>query len=173
MNNIRKMGAVLGAGAVLFSLAGCADKNGDGQAESPVTSNPGGAVKDNLADTGNAISKAGSAVAGAASNAAGAVGEAATGAVKSVGNAGETAAMTTKIKTAIGASAGLKGSNINVDTMADKNTVSLSGTVTSAAQKTLANAIAKKNAPAGYKIMDQLKMSGGGGKMSGGKSGKM
>lgn len=171
MNNIRKMGAFLGAGAVIFSLAGCGDKNGDGQAESPMKAdNVGGAVKDNLGDTANAVSNAGSAAAGAVSKAAGAVGDAATGAVKSVGNAGETAAMTSKIKTAIGANAGLKGSNINVDTMADKNTVSLTGTVTSAAQKSLASAIVKKNAP-GYKIMDQLKM--GGGKMSGAKSGKM
>ena len=167
MNNIRKMGALLGAGAVIFSLAGCADKNGNGQAESPMASNNvEGAVKDNLGDTANAVSNAGSAVAGAASNAASAVGNAATGAAKTVGNAGETAAMTSKVKTAIGANAGLKGSSINVSTMADKNTISLDGTVTSEAQKSLASAIAKKNAP-GYKITDNLKTGGAG------KSGKM
>ncbi|PQV65458.1 Osmotically-inducible protein OsmY, contains BON domain [Abditibacterium utsteinense] len=158
MNNIRKMGALLGAGAVIFSLAGCADKNGNGQAETPMSANNvDGAVKDNLADTANAVSSAGSAVGNAVTGAAGAVGDAATGAAKTVGNAGETAAMTSKVKTAIGANPGLKGSNINVSTMADKNSISLTGTVTSAAQKTLANAIAKKNAP-GYKVVDQLKM---------------
>ncbi len=158
MNNIRKMGAYLGAGAVLFSLAGCADKNGNGQAEAPAdATNVGGAVKDNLSDTANAVSNAGSAVVGAASNAAGAVGDAAKGAVESVGNAGEAAAMTGKVKTAIGANAGLKGSKIDVTTMAEKNTIGLDGTVTSAAQKKMAVAIAKKNAP-GYTVKDNLKM---------------
>ena len=167
MNNIRKMGAILGAGAVIFSLAGCADKDGGGQAESPMpANNVDGAIKDNLADTANAVSNAGSAVGNAvtgaagavgnaASGAAGAVSNAATGAAGAVSNAGEAAAMTSKVKTAIGANSGLKGSNINVTTMAGSNSISLTGTVTSAAQKSLANAIAKKNAP-GYKVVDKL-----------------
>jgi len=145
MNNIRKMGALLGAGAVIFTLAGCADKDGGGQAESPMdANNVGGAVKDNLGDTANAVSNAGEAVAGGVSNAAGAVGDAATGAANAVGNAGSAAATTAAVKTALGANAGLKGSKIDVDSSA--NTVTLKGTVTSAAQKNLATAIAKKNA---------------------------
>jgi len=160
MNNIRKMGALLGAGAAIFTLAGCADNDRNGQAESPANSdNVGGAVADNLGDTANAVSGAVGGAANAVSNAGGAVVEGASKMGGAVVNAGETAAMTSKVKTAIGANPGLKGSNINVSTMAGSNSISLAGTVKSAAQKTLANAIAKKNAP-GYKIVDQLKMGG-------------
>lgn len=158
MNNIRKMGAFLGAGAVMFSLVGCADKNGNGQAESPAdATNVDGAVKDNLGDTANAVSGAAGAVGNAAAGAAGTVANVASNAGTVISNAGETAAMTSAVKTAIGANAGLKGSTINVDTMAGKNNISLQGTVKSAAQKNLATAVAKKAAP-GYNINNMLKM---------------
>ena len=65
------------------------------------------------------------------------------------------AVLTPKIKTALGANAALSGSQINVDTMLDGNVVALRGTTTSNAQKTLAEAIAKKNAP-GFRIDNQL-----------------
>lgn len=164
MNNIRKMGAFLGAGAVIFSLAGCADKNGDGQAESPANANNvDGAVKDNLADTANAVSGAVGGAANVASNAAGAVADGASKMGGAIVNAGEAATMTPAVKTAIGANAGLKGSKIDVTTMGAKDSISLTGTVKSAAQKNLAGAVAKKAAP-GYKINNMLKM-GGAGKM--------
>ncbi len=171
MNNIRKMSALLGAGAVIFSLVGCADKNGNGQAESPAdATNVGGAVKDNLGDTANAVTGAAGAVGNAVSGAAGTVGNAASNAAGSVANgankmggaivnAGEAATMTPAVKTAIGANAGLKGSNINVDTMGAKDTISLTGSVKSAGQKALAGAVAKKAAP-GYKIANNLKVAG-------------
>ena len=178
MNNIRKIGAYLGAGAVIFSLAGCADKNGNGQAESPAdANNVEGAVKDNIADTGNAISSgvgaagdaakgaagavgdAASGAAGAASNAASGAAAAASGAAASAGNAlanaGEAAKMTPAVKTALAGNAGLKGLNINVDTLGAKDSIALRGKVKSAGQKKLAESIAKKAAP-GYKIINQL-----------------
>ena len=65
------------------------------------------------------------------------------------------AIVTPKIKTALGATAALKGSEINVDTTSDNKTVVLRGFTTSQAQKTLAEAIAKKNAP-DYRIVNQL-----------------
>ena len=65
------------------------------------------------------------------------------------------AVFTPKIKTALGANAALRGSIIDVDTMSDGKTVTLRGTTTSNAQKTLAEAIAKKNAP-GFRIVNQL-----------------
>lgn len=180
MRNLRKWGATLGAGAVLLTLAGCADKDGSGQAESPADANNlGGAVADNLGDTANAASGAVKGAANAVTGAAGAVGNTVTGAVDAtgnaienaapvvgnaaenaattVGNAGETAAMTSKVKTAIGANAGLKGTRIDVDTMAGKNNISLQGTVKTAAQKNLATAVAKKAAP-GYNIKNMLKV---------------
>lgn len=169
MKNLRKWGATLGAGAVVLTLAGCADKNGNGQAESPAdATNVGGAVKDNLGDTANAVGGAvggaANAVGGAANAVGGAVGGAANatsnavaGAGKAVVNAGEAGTMTPKVKTALGNNPGLKGSNINVTTMGGNNSISLTGSVKSAAQKTMAAAIAKKNAP-GYTINNQLKV---------------
>ena len=171
MNNIHKMGALLGAGAAMFSLVGCADKNGNGQAETVANpANVDGAVKDNLADTANAASGAVGGVANAASGAAGAVSNAASGAAGAVSNAassaggaivnaGEAATVTPAVKTAIGANAGLKGTTINVDTLGAKDSIALRGSVKSAGQKTLAAAVAKKAAP-GYKIDNQLKVTG-------------
>ena len=65
------------------------------------------------------------------------------------------ATMTPKIKTALGANAALRGSNINVDTSEEYNAVVLRGTVTSAAQKTLAESVAKKNS-GGYRVANRL-----------------
>ncbi len=171
MNNIRKMGAFLGAGAVIFSLVGCADKNGNGQAESPMSANNAeGAVKDNLGDTANAasgavdgaanaVSNAGSAMSNAASGAAGAVSNAASGAGQALVNAGEAATMTPMVKGAIDVNPGLKGVKINVDTLGAKDSIALRGNVKSAAQKKLAESIAKSKAP-GYKIINQLTVAG-------------
>jgi len=147
MQNIRKIGALLGAGAVIFSLAGCADRNGNGQPDSPAT---GAEVDNAVAGAGQAASN----VAAGAANVAADAGKTAADAVTSVGAA---ATLTPKIKTALGAQAtgGLKGSSIDVDTNGTTKTVTLKGSVKSAAQKTLAGAIAKKNA-ADFKVDNQL-----------------
>jgi osmotically-inducible protein OsmY len=173
MQNLRKWGAWLGAGAVLCTLAGCADKDNSGQAETPAAANEvPAAVADNFGDTANAVTGAvgsagnavsgavgatGNAVAGAGNAVAGAASNAATGAANVADGAGSAAVLTPKIKTAIGAAAALKGTTINVDTLADKNQIALRGSVKTAAQKSLAESIAKKNAP-GYTIANQLKV---------------
>ena len=64
-----------------------------------------------------------------------------------------------KVKTALGANSAMKGSIINVDTLGDGTTIVLRGRTTSQAQKTLAAAIAKKNAP-GFRIENQLQVQG-------------
>lgn len=176
MQNIRKMSALLGAGAVILSLAGCADKNNNGMAETPAEPDKvGNAVADNLGDTANAVVKgadkvgnavvgAGSAVGNVVSNDTQAVGNAVSNGVKAVDNgaaklgADATALnMTPKIKTAFGGTKGLNGSDINVNTDVATKTVTLEGTVKSAAQKTLASAIAKKNGT-GMTIKNNLKI---------------
>jgi osmotically-inducible protein OsmY len=126
--------------ACLILAAGCADKNKNGQPDSVA---PGAAAQ--------ADKMAGEA-AGAAKKAAG---EAATAAT----NALDAATVTPAVKTALGQNAALKGSKIDVDTLGTKDTVALRGTVKSEAQKKLAEAIAKKNAPH-YKIANQLKVTG-------------
>ena len=60
-----------------------------------------------------------------------------------------------KIKTAIGANRAMQGSAINVDGLVDAKQIVLRGTTASQAQKTLAEAIAKKNAP-GFRIVNEL-----------------
>lgn len=63
--------------------------------------------------------------------------------------------VTPNIKTALGANAALRGSQIDVDTTLDDKTVVLRGTTTNKAQKELAGAIARKSAP-GFRIINQL-----------------
>ncbi len=160
MNNIRKYTAWLGAGAIMITLAsGCANKDNDlvpdatenvVGAAANTTENVADAAVDtttNMADaavpdtTGNVIENS---VEAGASN------------IEALGDA---ATMTPKIKTALVAEAALNGSDINVNTMGEKNSIELAGTVTSEAQKTMAEAVAKKNAP-GYTIVNNLKMGG-------------
>lgn len=160
MQNIRKWGAWLGAGAVIFTLAGCADRNGNGQAESPATANEvGNAVADNLGDTANAASGAVGTVSNAASSAGNAISSAASKVPAAASGALDAITITPKVKTALGANAGLKGSVINVDTLGSKDTVALRGSVKTQGQKKLAESLAKGAAP-GYKIANQLKVSG-------------
>ena len=181
MNNIRKYTAWLGAGAILITLAtGCANKDGDAVpdatenvagAAANTTSNmadAAGNTTSNMADaTGNKMDAAGnttSNMAEAAGNKMDTAGTTVANGAMDAGSAiaavGDAAIYTPKIKTALGANAALKGSEINVDTLAEKKTIALRGTVKSSAQKTMAEAIAKKNAPTGYKIDNQLKMGG-------------
>lgn len=62
---------------------------------------------------------------------------------------------TPRVKSAIGANRALRGSNINITTT--ENYVSLDGTVRTDAQKRLAGAIARRNAP-GYVIHNNLRI---------------
>lgn len=132
---LKKLSALLGAVAII-GVAGCADRNGNGQPESPAT---GPEINKSMDKAGNAI--------GNAADSAGA-------AMKNV----DDSVMTPKIKTALGANPSLKGSNINVDSK--DSGITLSGTVKNDAQKKVAGNIAMKEAP-GYKVMNNLKVAGG------------
>lgn len=170
--------------------AGCADRNNNGQPESLATTeetantvkegvdatenaaDKTGAAATNAANNAaaetaeagraaaNTADKAGDAVANAADNAGDAVAKAADNAADAVTAAGAAATITPKVKTAIGANAALRGTTIDVDTLADKKTVALRGTVKTAAQKNVAAAVAKREAPADFKIDNQLKVQG-------------
>lgn len=126
--------ALLGAAAIL-GVSGCADRNNNGQPDSPATP----------AEVGNATSSAGK----TAGNAAEGTGDVAT-----------QSAITGKIKTALLADSSVGATKINVDTVENTKTVTLSGEVTNAAQKTLAEKIAKKEAP-DYKVDNKLTVKGG------------
>ncbi len=160
MQNIRKMSALLGAGAVILALAGCADKDNSGQAESPAAPGQvGNAVSDNLGDTANAVAGGVGAVGNAVTGGGQAVANGAANAGKAVAGAGNNAAMTSSVKTALLGEKALNGavSGINVNSDSASKTVTLNGTVKSAAQKSLAGAIAKKNAT-GMTIKNNLKV---------------
>ena len=119
----------------------------------------GNAMSNGADAVSNGMDNAGNAMANGANTAADATSNAVTNTGNALSNLADAATMTPKVKTALGANAALKGSNINVDTLGSKDTIALRGTVTSMAQKSLAESIAKKNAP-GYKIANQLKMAG-------------
>lgn len=168
MNNIRKYTAWLGAGAIMITLAaGCAGPNDTaaenvGSAAVDSTANVADAAGDtttNVADAAaNNLEPAGQAIENSADAAGTNIAQGAAAAGDAVAGAGDAAIYTPKIKTALGAEAALSGSKINVDTLSDKKIIALSGTVKSNAQKTMAEAIAKKNAPTNYTIQNELKM---------------
>lgn len=149
MKQLKSLNGMLGLGAIaLIGMAGCADRNNNGDPDSLATS---GEVANGV-DSG--VGKMGN-VAGNMAEAAGNVAEAAGNQVGGAVNGVVAASQTPDIKNAIAANGAMKGSNINVDTK-DK-TVTLSGTVKSPAQKTMAGNVAKQKA-AGFKIVNNLKI---------------
>lgn len=133
----KRWNALLGAAAIvgIAGVAGCADRNNNGQPDSAATS-------------------------GEISNAADTAGQATENAAEGTADVATQSAITGKIKTALLADASVGATGINVDTVEDTKTVTLSGEVTNAAQKTLAEKIAKKEAP-DYKVDNKLTVKGG------------
>lgn len=162
MKNYRKWTAWLGAGAVILTIgAGCADKNDNGQPDSMATTEQiANTTKSGVDATENAADAMGNVASNVADTTTDAAGNVVTGAGNALENAADAATYTPKIKAAFGANAALAGSNINVDTKGAKNTIALNGTVKSSAQKTLAESIAKKNAP-GFTITNKLVVGNG------------
>ena len=155
----------LAVGAIVFSsitIAGCADRNNNGQPDTLANKNE---IDKTAANAGNTAAGVAGNVADAAGNVAGnvadAAGNAATGAGKALEGAVDAAGNTPKIKTALANNPSLRGSNIDVDTNGAANTINLKGTVKNQAQKTLAANIAQKAAGSSYKVNNQLKVSGG------------
>lgn len=163
--NTRGWAALLSAGVLAVGLAGCADRNNNGQPDSVATegevarttenaeNNAENAAKNASNTAENALDNA----ANSAHNAGEAAGNAANNAGKAIGNALEPAVVTPNVKEALGDNAQLKGSMIDVDTNGTTNTVVLKGTVKSNAQKQLAGQIAQREAK-GYKINNTLKV---------------
>ncbi|MEP7116525.1 MAG: BON domain-containing protein [Acidobacteriota bacterium] len=109
-------------------------------------------------DATNAASRAGGAVAGAARDAGNAAKDAAraTGdAVMNGGRAADAAVETMDVKMALTTDSRVDASNINVDTDHLSKTVTLKGHVPTAAQKTIAEEIAKAKAT-GYAVKNDL-----------------
>lgn len=128
---------------VLVAAGGCADRNKNGQPDSVATSSE---IDKSM---GSADEKA--------ANALDKAGETAGDLAKQGGKLVDNAATTGKIKSAIVADKTIDSTAVDVDT--NNNVVYLRGTVKNAAQKNLAERIARKNAD-GVKVVNQLKVSG-------------
>ncbi len=131
-----KWSSLLSASALtILCLGGCADKNNNGQPDT--ISQP--AVNKTVSEVKNAATKA----------------------VDSAEVVAANSATTARIKGAFVTDAILKARTIDVTTDTTKKTVRLDGTVQTAAQKTQASKIAQRNAPAGFKIINNLKVAAG------------
>jgi hyperosmotically inducible protein len=115
-------------------------------------------------DVAAAADRAGDATADAANRAADATGDAAARAAETtrdatanVANVGDAAQQTAQIKTALMGDSSIDASTIDVDTEASTKTVTLKGTVRSAAEKASAARIAASNAP-GYRVTNNLEV---------------
>lgn len=179
MKNTKTWMSWLGAGAIVIAgVAGCgseSDQANPTQADAnragavggvadnagQAAENVGTAASNEVAGAGNAIANTGNVVGNMAGGAANTVGNGVAATSNAVGGLAAAATMTPKIKTALANNPALtigSGAKINVDTLPD-NKIALRGAVKSASQKTLAESIAKKNAP-GYTIVNQLKVNG-------------
>jgi osmotically-inducible protein OsmY len=141
----KRWSALLGAATVL-GVAGCTDTNNNGQPDSAATP---GQVED-AADTAGQATE----------NAAEATGDAASNVAEGAADVATQGAINTKINAAYAADNSLSALKINVNVVEDTKTVTLKGEVTNAAQKNLAEKIAKKEAP-DYKVDNQLTVKGG------------
>jgi len=145
MKRMRTTARIVGAVAVVALTVACSDRN-ERQTEAAAR------------DAGNTAERAGNAVAEAAKDAGSATRDAAraTGdAVMEGGKAADAAVETMDVKVALTADSRVDASNINVDSDHVTKTVTLKGRVPTAAQKTLAEDIAKAKAT-GYTVRNML-----------------
>ena len=161
----KKMLAVLAA-AACAGLAGCdntaqgvkedareneAKAREEGRDAAAASREAGTEAKQEGRDAGAAIKQAGRDVGNAAEKA----GEAVAGAAKDVGRAVDAGKQTLDVKTALMADKAIDASRIDVDTDQHTKTVTLKGSVPSAAQKASAERIARTKAE-GYKVKNML-----------------
>lgn len=158
-----------GLSAIALIAAGCGDSNAANQtAPEAGDTATNKSVAQNFEDVGAGVSNTAGNMADAAGNVAEAAGNQVAGAgnavagagavvVKGARNADDALIQTPKVKAAILNNAAMKGAmGLNV-TSSDKN-VTLTGTVKTQQQKTLAGNIAKKNSP-GYNVINNLKVA--------------
>ncbi len=167
---MQKFGKWMGAGAIAVvatTLAGCGGATEAGNAVDGATSTAGAKIgnvaNDAAAVTSNVANAAGDNLketANAASNVAGEVGNTVAGATSNTVNAIGGMMKTADIKAKIIGAPSLNNPKNKIDVDSSDTTVTLSGSVQNAAQKTLAESIAKQNA-GGRKVENKLTVSGG------------
>jgi|GEM_PF-3343706 Putative phospholipid-binding domain. len=130
----------------LTALAGCS---------SPTSEATGEGVAER---TGAAIDEAGAQVKEGAKEAVDATEKAAVEAGKEIQDAGDTASMTSRVRTAIVAADGLDIDDLNVDTMAESKKVVIRGKADTEAEKNRAGTVAKAavDPNSGYTVDNQI-----------------
>ncbi len=177
---------VVGCAAALFAVAGCtpearqdvgqaganvsqaADKSVEGTKEAAgkaadatadAAKGAAEATKDAAADAAHATEKAVAKTGEAVGDAAHATEKTVAKAGEAVAGAGDALSLTPKVKNAILVDDSITSKDINVDTKADTKTVTLTGSVPTAAMKTKAEGYAKKvvaDTKSGYKVVNNL-----------------
>lgn len=152
MRRMKTIGTLSGALALAVMGAACSDRAQDRASDS--ARDAGAATREAGRDAGDATREAGRDVSEAARDA----GRGVTGAVAEGGRAADAAVQTMDVKMALTTDSRVDASDINVDTNHDTKTVTLKGSVKTAAQKTLAGDIATKRAD-GYRVVNDLAVS--------------
>lgn len=126
--------------------------------------NAGDAVAEGTAKavdaTGKAVEHGAAAVEKGAAKAADATGKAVEGAAKGAAEAGQAVTLTPKVKNALLVDDKIAGYKLNVDTNAGSDTVTITGTAPSAAEKKRITAVAQKAAGANIKIVNNVTVGG-------------
>jgi hypothetical protein len=160
MRRMKTIGTWVGAIAITVMGAACSERAENSAAEAARETQE--AASDAARAAGDAAADAARVTSQAASDAARATGEAASdataaagAALDNAGRAADAAVETMDVKAALVADTRIDASGVNVDTNHNTKTVVLKGVVPTAAQKTLAEQIAMKQA-AGYRIQNNL-----------------
>lgn len=153
MTRMNRLGRLVGAGALVLAAAACSDRD---QAR----------AGEEMREAGRDARQAGERAADAAREAGGAMAEAGREAGSAAAEAGREATRaagaameTIDVKTALMRDSRVDAGEINVDTDHETKTVILKGSVASAAQKTIAEEIARAQA-VGYRIDNRLSVRG-------------
>ena len=145
--------------AACFAAAGCDDTAAglkkDTQENTAAAKEEAAEAKAETADERAEAKQEGREAGAAIGNAADRAGDAVAGAAKEAGATTHAAKQTLDVKTALIADSSIDASKIDVDTDENTKTVTLKGTVATAAQKATAERIAKDKA-AGYTVRNTL-----------------
>jgi len=181
-----KQAALIAAIGCVFALplAGCSEKTEEaaetaassaaqdtqrnvqkaGEAVENTAEKAGEAVENTAEAAGQTVKEGAQVVERGAEHVGEAVGGAVKGAAKEAQDAGQSAALTPKIKNALVADKSIDASTIDVDTSGEKDTVVLKGTVRSQAEKQKAETVARKalqDANSSFKLRNDLTVGGG------------
>lgn len=151
--------AMMGAGLVMavVLVTGCQNTREGVERDAENAAAKSAQAAERTAEAGREVGREVGQAADATRDAAGRVAETTRDAAGTAANVGDAAQQTAQIKSALMADASIDASSIDVDTEASTKTVTLKGTVRSAAEKATAARVATDKAP-GYRVVDNLEV---------------